>query len=65
MSGSSERYRTKPSELSPFNSNQGVGEMLGDQNSYRQPVGDVGNIEVITYSHPDLMKIFNFFKHVF
>ncbi|KAH9730623.1 kinesin-like protein KIN-14I [Citrus sinensis] len=50
MSGSSERYRTKPSELSPFNSNQGVGEMLGDQNSYRQPVGDVGNIEVQTNS---------------
>ncbi|KAJ0054142.1 hypothetical protein Pint_00922 [Pistacia integerrima] len=41
MSGSSERYRTKTSELSPFISNQRVGDILGDQNSYRQAMGDV------------------------
>ncbi|KAL5795665.1 hypothetical protein ACOSQ2_000485 [Xanthoceras sorbifolium] len=45
-SGSSEKYRTKASELSPYNSNQRIADMLSDQNNYRQPMGEVGNIEV-------------------
>ncbi|XVE73369.1 hypothetical protein DITRI_Ditri11bG0112500 [Diplodiscus trichospermus] len=40
--GSSEKYRTKASDLSPFNPNQRIGDML----EARQPMGDVGNIEV-------------------
>lgn len=43
---SSEKYRTKANEFSPFHSNKLGGEMLDDQNSCRQPMGDVGNIEV-------------------
>ncbi|GLT56221.1 hypothetical protein SLA2020_292810 [Shorea laevis] len=46
VSGSAERYRTKTSDLSPFNFNQRVGNMVGG----RQPMGDVGNIEVCTNS---------------
>ncbi|KAF5455315.1 hypothetical protein F2P56_024907 [Juglans regia] len=46
ISGSSEKYRTKPSELSPFQSKKHDAGFLGDQNSCRQPMGDVGNIEV-------------------
>ncbi|XVF32826.1 hypothetical protein REPUB_Repub17cG0116200 [Reevesia pubescens] len=46
VSGSSEKYRTKAGDLSPFNPNQRVGDMLGA----RQPMGDVGNIEVCTNS---------------
>ncbi|KAK9281648.1 hypothetical protein L1049_004551 [Liquidambar formosana] len=46
ISGSSERFRTKASELSPFHSNRQGGDMLGGPNSCRQPMGDVGNIEV-------------------
>ncbi|WJZ90408.1 hypothetical protein VitviT2T_009554 [Vitis vinifera] len=45
FSNSSERYRTKASDLSPFHSNKQAGDMLDDQNSCRQPMGDVGNIE--------------------
>lgn len=45
FSNSSERFRTKASDLSPFHSNKQAGDMLDDQNSCRQPMGDVGNIE--------------------
>ncbi|XP_022770866.1 kinesin-like protein KIN-14I isoform X2 [Durio zibethinus] len=41
-SSSSEKYRTKAGNLLPFNPNQQVGDALGA----RQPMGDVGNIEV-------------------
>ncbi|KAK1560159.1 hypothetical protein Q3G72_022996 [Acer saccharum] len=47
-SSSSEKSRTKASELSPYNSNQRTADMLSGQNNYRQPMGDVGNIEVRT-----------------
>lgn len=40
--GSSEKFQTKASDLSPFTPNQRVGDMLGA----RQPMGDMGNIEV-------------------
>ncbi|XVE77567.1 hypothetical protein DITRI_Ditri13aG0073800 [Diplodiscus trichospermus] len=46
VSGSSEKYGTKGSDLSPFNPNQRVGDML----AARQPMGDVDNIEVCTNS---------------
>ncbi|TYI19183.1 hypothetical protein ES332_A07G147000v1 [Gossypium tomentosum] len=46
VSSSSEKYRTKASDLSPFNPNQQVGDVLGA----REPVANVGNIEVCTYS---------------
>lgn len=46
FSNSSERSRTKASDSSPFHSNKQGGDMLDNQNSCRQPMGDVGNIEV-------------------
>ncbi|KAH1130356.1 hypothetical protein J1N35_001734 [Gossypium stocksii] len=46
VSSSSEKYRTKASDLSPFNPNQQVGDVLGA----REPVANVGNIEVYTNS---------------
>ncbi|KAA3458891.1 kinesin-4 isoform X2 [Gossypium australe] len=46
VSSSSEKYRTKASDLSPFNPNQQVGDVLGA----REPVANVGNIEVCTNS---------------
>jgi kinesin family protein C2/C3 len=46
VSGSSEKYRTKASETSPFQSKQKDAGFLGDHNSCRQPMGDVGNIEL-------------------
>ena len=52
FSNSSERYITKANDLSPFHSNKQAGDMLDDQNSCRQPMGDVGNIEVnIFFNH--------------
>lgn len=47
VTGSSEKHRTKASDLSLFNPNQRVGDMLGA----RQPMGDVGNIEVLISFH--------------
>lgn len=61
ISGSSEKYRTKPSELSPFQTKKHDAGFLGDQNSCRQPMGDVGNIEVIIF--PDHALIDNFQLH--
>ncbi|KAF2325128.1 hypothetical protein GH714_022927 [Hevea brasiliensis] len=49
VSGNSEGYRRKENELSPFNSNQRLGD-VNDSNSFRQPMGDVGNMEVHTNS---------------
>lgn len=46
MSGSSEKSRKKASDTSPFHTNWQAGDMFGDQDSCRQPMGDVGNIEV-------------------
>lgn len=46
ISGSSGKYRTKASEISPFQSKKQDSGFLGDHNSCRQPMGDVGNIEV-------------------
>ncbi|KAK8499467.1 hypothetical protein V6N12_011552 [Hibiscus sabdariffa] len=46
VSGSSEKYRAKASDLSPFNPNQRVGDVL----VAREPMGIVGNIEVCTNS---------------
>ncbi|XP_034704061.1 kinesin-like protein KIN-14I, partial [Vitis riparia] len=45
FSNSSERYRTKTSDLPPFHCKKQAGDMLDDQNSCRQPMWDVGNIE--------------------
>ncbi|XP_057995101.1 kinesin-like protein KIN-14I isoform X2 [Hevea brasiliensis] len=49
VSGNSEGYRRKENELSPFNSNQRLGD-VNDSNSFPQPMGDVGNMEVHTNS---------------
>ncbi|KAM3735712.1 hypothetical protein ACB098_10G107600 [Castanea mollissima] len=46
ISGSSEKYRTKASEISPFQSKQKDAGLFGDHNNCRQPMGDVGNIEL-------------------
>ncbi|XP_062144169.1 kinesin-like protein KIN-14I isoform X2 [Alnus glutinosa] len=46
ISGSSGKYRTKASEISPFQSKKPDSGFLGDHNSCRQPMGDVGNIEL-------------------
>ncbi|CAN0889089.1 Kinesin-like protein KIN-14I [Linum grandiflorum] len=44
--GSNERHKRKESELSPFNnSNQRLGD-VEESNNLRQPMGDLGNIEV-------------------
>jgi hypothetical protein len=45
FSGSSEKYRTKTSELSPYHINQRVAN-TGDQLRCRRPMVEVGNIEV-------------------
>ncbi|GAV56998.1 Kinesin domain-containing protein/CH domain-containing protein [Cephalotus follicularis] len=49
-SGTPERFRMKANELSPFDAKQPGVAMLTDHNSFRQPMGDVGNIEVRTNS---------------
>ncbi|XP_039048042.1 kinesin-like protein KIN-14I isoform X2 [Hibiscus syriacus] len=46
VSGSSEKYQAKASDLLPFNPNQRVGDVL----VAREPMGNVGNIEVCTNS---------------
>ncbi|XP_075642220.1 kinesin-like protein KIN-14I isoform X2 [Castanea sativa] len=46
ITGSSEKYRTKASEISPFQSKQKDAGLFGDHNNCRQPMGDVGNIEL-------------------
>lgn len=46
VSGSSEKYRMKATEVSPFQSKKRDAGLFGDHNSCRQPMGDVGNIEV-------------------
>lgn len=46
VSMSSERRRRKASEMSSFNANQLPSVAMNGQNSCRQPMGDVGNIEV-------------------
>ncbi|XP_039013930.1 kinesin-like protein KIN-14I isoform X2 [Hibiscus syriacus] len=43
---SSEKFRTKASDLSPFTPNHRAGDVLGA----RQPMGDMGNIELCTNS---------------
>ncbi|KAK2418764.1 P-loop nucleoside triphosphate hydrolase superfamily protein with CH (Calponiny) domain-containing protein [Trifolium repens] len=45
FSGSSEKYRTKTSELSPYHINQRVAN-TGDQLRCRRPMVEVGNIEL-------------------
>ncbi|KAM7274910.1 hypothetical protein ACFE04_016776 [Oxalis oulophora] len=45
-SSSSERCRMKASESSLFNFERTNIDLLVEQNSYRQPTGDVGNLEV-------------------
>ncbi|CAN1860090.1 Kinesin-like protein KIN-14I [Linum perenne] len=42
---SNERYKPKESESSPFNSNHRLGD-VEESNNLRQPMNDVGNIEV-------------------
>ncbi|XP_030947195.1 kinesin-like protein KIN-14I [Quercus lobata] len=46
ISGSSEKYRTKASEISPFQSKQKDAGLFEDHNSCRKPMGDVGNMEL-------------------
>ncbi|KDP28206.1 hypothetical protein JCGZ_13977 [Jatropha curcas] len=46
-SGNPERYRRKENESSPLNSSLRIGD-VNDGNGFRQPMGDVGNIEVHT-----------------
>ncbi|CAI0469884.1 unnamed protein product [Linum tenue] len=47
--GSNDRHkRVKESEYSPFNSNQRLGNVDRESSNLRQPMGDVGNIEVRT-----------------
>lgn len=61
VSSSSEKYRTKASDLSPFNPNQRIGDVLGA----REPVANVGNIEVHDASHMIIVGWkFNFINHI-
>ncbi|KAG8663553.1 kinesin-like protein KIN-14I isoform X2 [Manihot esculenta] len=48
VSGNSERYRRKENESSPLDSINSRPGDVNDSNSFRQPMGDVGNIEVHT-----------------
>lgn len=49
LSGSSEKYRTLASESSPYHANQrGI---VSDRLGCRQPMVDVGNIEVLCILH--------------
>jgi kinesin family protein C2/C3 len=50
-------HRRKESESSPFNSNHRLGD-ANDSNAFRQPMGDVGNIEVSIAFQSWLVKIF-------
>ncbi|WKA02208.1 hypothetical protein VitviT2T_020423 [Vitis vinifera] len=60
FSNSSERYRTKASDLSHFHCKKQAGDMLDDQNSCRQPMWDVGNIEVnIFFNHDEIFLFLN------
>ncbi|XP_015892040.3 kinesin-like protein KIN-14I [Ziziphus jujuba] len=45
VSGSSDKYRMKSSESSPFHLNIQTADMLADHNACRQPMTDVGNRE--------------------
>ncbi|XP_057439244.1 kinesin-like protein KIN-14I [Lotus japonicus] len=45
LSGSSDKYRTKASELSPYHVNQRAAD-IGDQPGCRRPMVEVGNIEL-------------------
>ena len=55
FSNSSERYKTKASDLSHFHCKKQAGDMLDDQNTSRQPMWDVGNIEVnIFFNHDEI-----------
>ncbi|TKY52492.1 Kinesin-4 protein [Spatholobus suberectus] len=46
LSGSSEKYRTMASELSPYHANQRGADIVSDHLGCRQPMVDVGNIEL-------------------
>lgn len=44
--GSSDKYKTKAGELSPFPLNHQSTDIMGDKIDCRQPMGNLGNIEV-------------------
>lgn len=44
--GSSDKYKTKAGELSPFPLNHQGADIMGDKIGCRQPMGNLGNIEV-------------------
>ncbi|KAK7392277.1 hypothetical protein VNO78_20710 [Psophocarpus tetragonolobus] len=46
FSGSSEKYRTMTGELSPYHANQRGADIVSDRLGCRQPMVDVGNIEL-------------------
>jgi len=46
LSGSSEKYRTMASESSPYHANQRGVDIVNDRLGCRQPMLDLGNIEV-------------------
>jgi len=49
LSGSSEKYRTMPNELTPYHASQRGVDIGSDRLGCRQPMVDVGNIEVCTF----------------
>jgi len=55
FSGSSEKYRTKASEPSPFHINQRVAD-TGDQLGCRRPMVEVGNIEVCMFNFSNVQN---------
>jgi kinesin family protein C2/C3 len=46
LSGSSGKYRTTASELSPYHASQRAADIVDGPFGFRQPVIDVGNLEV-------------------
>lgn len=50
--GSSDKYKTKAGELSPFPLNHQGADIMGDKIGCRQPMGNLGNIELHNNSAP-------------
>ncbi|XP_024167492.1 kinesin-like protein KIN-14I [Rosa chinensis] len=50
--GSSDKYKTKAGELSPLPPNHQGTDIMGEQFGFRQPMGNLGNIELHNNSAP-------------
>lgn len=65
VSGSSEKYRMKASESSPFHPNLQSADMLTDHSACRQPMADVGNTEVKFNLQSYCTNVTDLFMHAY